>query len=149
MPVPLVLDTGVLVEYIMEGSAHADRLERILTSRGRLYTVPGVVAEVLYVSSRLYAAAGRPDPNGDASDYVAWLLSRVRVVSDRDIGLRAGELKKALGIALTDCFVIAAAERLGGRALFLRREREMQRAGDMMRDLPVYFLDELGDEVDV
>jgi len=37
-----------------------------------------------------------------------------------------GGLKKRLGIALPDCFVIASAKRIGGRALFKSVKKEMR-----------------------
>ena len=45
------------------------------------------------------------------------------VDANEDLAIRAGELKKGLGIALTDCYVIAAAETVEATAPFRRIEK--------------------------
>jgi len=45
------------------------------------------------------------------------------VDANEDLAIRAGELKKRLGGALTDCYVIAAAETAGATPLFRRIEK--------------------------
>jgi len=57
-----------------------------------------------------------------------------------DIALRAGELRKLLRIALTDCYVIATAESLNSIALFLRIEKEMRNRIGLIGRPPVEFL---------
>jgi hypothetical protein len=39
------------------------------------------------------------------------------------MAFRAGELRKAFRISLTDCYAIAAAEHLNAKALFLKPEK--------------------------
>ena len=48
------------------------------------------------------------------------------VEANEDLAIGAGELKKRLGIALTDCYVIAAAETVEATPLFRRIEKEME-----------------------
>ena len=45
------------------------------------------------------------------------------VDANGDLVIRAGELKKRLGIALTDCYVIAAPETVEATPLFRRIEK--------------------------
>ena len=46
-------------------------------------------------------------------NYVTWVRKRCDVVDIDDfISMRAGELKKALHIALPDCYVIATTEKV-------------------------------------
>ena len=45
------------------------------------------------------------------------------VDANGDLAIRAGELKKGLGIALTDCYVITAAETVEATPLFRRIEK--------------------------
>ena len=40
-----------------------------------------------------------------------------------EIAINAGELKKKLHISLADCYVIAAAEALGGKPVFKKPEK--------------------------
>jgi hypothetical protein len=102
------------------------------------------LAEVFYVASRIYSLAGVAEPNREAEYFVLWVTARARVVDvDRHLSMEAGELKKRLGIAFPDCFVIATARKVGGRALFKRPEREMKRAGKELRRLGVVFLEEM------
>ena len=115
-------------------------------ARGRLelYVASTTLAELLYVASRIYEAAGVEEPNREALDLVDWVRARATVVAvDGPIALRAGELKKVLRIALPDCIVIAVAEAVGGAPVFRRLEREMEPVVGELRRLGVLFLDEL------
>jgi len=64
------------------------------------------------------------NPDERALEYIYWLKERVKVVdANGDLVIRAGELKKRLGIALTDCYVIAAPETVKATPLFRRIEK--------------------------
>jgi predicted nucleic acid-binding protein len=100
-----------------------------------------VLSELLYASTRVYEMAGLEEPNVKALDFLLWIEGLVDIVElTHDIALRAGELKKLLRIALTDCYVIATAESLNSTALFLRVEKEMGNRMDLIRRLPIEFL---------
>lgn len=140
-----VVDTGVLVEYIVGDSSHrsavADLLEGVLKKIADLYVTPITISEIIYVASRLYELAGVEKPNEEALDFVNWLTLRVKVVEvTPDIAVEAGELKKKLRIALSDCYVIATAIKLQAKAFFLRPEKEMHEKIEMLRELPLAFL---------
>ena len=78
----LVLDTSVIVEYVVLGSTYRPKVVKLfeLASKGgvELYVNPVTLSEVLYVVSRIYQAAGVEDPNGEALDYVEWVKRRAR-----------------------------------------------------------------------
>ncbi len=142
-----MIDTSVLIDYINARSPYRAKAARLLeeaaTGRLKLYVNTVTLSETLYVASRVYQAAGIADPNGRALDFVEWVKGRARVIDiDEDIALRAGELKKELGIALPDCYVIATAEAVGGTPLFRRLEREMEPVLESLRALGVKFLSE-------
>uniref|UniRef100_A0A7J2U0E1 PIN domain-containing protein n=1 Tax=Ignisphaera aggregans TaxID=334771 RepID=A0A7J2U0E1_9CREN len=100
-----------------------------------------VLSEVLYAASRIYSVAGFAEHNRMALDLVLWIKNVTEVTEiTLDIALRAGELKKLLGIALTDCYVIATAETLNATALFLKIEEEMKKRMHLIEKLPVEFI---------
>jgi predicted nucleic acid-binding protein len=100
-----------------------------------------VLSELLYVSTRVYEMAGLEEPNVKALDFLLWIEGLVENVElTHDIALRAGELRKLLMIALTDCYVIATAESLNSIALFLRIEKEMGNRIGLIGRPPVEFL---------
>ncbi len=142
----LVLDTSVLIDYIVLRSPYreavAGLLERARRGELRLYVSAVTLSELLYVSSRVYEAAGSGDPNREALDFVRWVRSRVQVVDVNEaIALRAGELRKRLRIALPDCYVIASAEAVRAVPLFRGLEDEMRPVESELRALGVRFLD--------
>lgn len=144
----LSLDTSVLVEYIVRSAPYrgkvAELLEKAVEGDLTLYVSSPVLGEALYIASRIYEAAGEEDPNGRALEYIYWLKERVKVVGvDEDLAIRAGELKKRLGIALTDCFVIAAAEAVKAIPLFRRIDREMGPVLSELKRHNATFLEEI------
>lgn len=144
----LVLDTGVLANYIVSRAPGRSRVAKLfeVAAQGRLglYVSPVTLSETLYVASRIYGAAGVEDPNSEALNYLEWVKAKTRTVGvDEDIALRAGELKKKLRIALLDCYVIASAEAIDAKPLFSHVEREMKPVLDDLRRLGAEFLEEL------
>jgi len=144
-----VVDTSVLIEYLDETSPFAKDIELLFNKaiQGEvvLCTTTLVVAELLYVASRLYREFNIPNPNEKAFEYITWLKEYVKLrVYDLDdkLALRIGELKKKLRIALTDCSVIALAEILNAIPLFKRVENEMKPILNELRKLGVKFLED-------
>ena len=62
---------------------------------------------------------------------------------DDFISMRAGELKKALHMALPDCYVIATAEKVDAIPLFKKIEKEMKPVSEILKKLRVKFLDQI------
>lgn len=144
--VKLVLDTSVFVEYIVENAPFRSKAEELLRrGMGRensVFVIPHVLSETLYVSSRIYRFAGVKEFNEKALEYVMWIAESFNVYDPVSLYVNAGELRKRLGIALTDCYVIASAEALGAKAVFAKPEKEMLRVMDSVRDV-VLFLAEI------
>lgn len=144
----LVLDASVIVERIIESAPHRDKVtklfEKALAGEVDLYATPIALSEVLYVASRVYEAAGLSDPNGEALNYALWVNGRTKTIElDENLAFRAGELKKRLGIALPDCYVIAAAEKVKATPLFREIETEMSSILPELKRLGATFLNEL------
>lgn len=144
----LVLDTSIIVEYIVSGSPYRKLLEQLLSRAEAgelsLYVCPVTLSETMYVADRIYTIAGVPDPNEEACRFASWVHHKFSVVElDYDLLVMAAELKKMLKIALPDCFVIASAKKIGGVALFKRIEEEMRPVLDELRKHNVLFAQEL------
>ncbi len=144
----LVLDTSVIIEYIIMRSPYrsvATRLfEKAKARQLELYVNTVTLSETLYVASRIYEASGVNEPNREALDFTEWIRSKTYVINiDEDIALRAGELKKQLRIALPDCYVIATAKAMNATPLFKKQEDEMKPVINDLRRLGVKFLTEI------
>jgi len=143
-----VVDAGVLVEYIVRGSPYRGAVEKILDGTlakvVELYITPITVSEIIYVASKIYELAGVEKPNEEALNLIEWLTVRVKITEiTPDMTVKAGEIKKKLGISLSDCYVIAAAINLKAKALFLKPEKEMLNKIEELRKLPITFLTEI------
>ena len=144
----MIVDTGVLIEYINEAGKYHEKVRKLIESGSSdsLLVTPITLSEVLYVSYRVYKAAGLSEANDYAREFVEWLLSRLKVTEvNHEIVVKAGEIKKKYGIALLDCYVIATADYLKDKALF-KKEKEILQVLDRIRnDLGdvVAFIDEI------
>lgn len=141
----LVLDTSVLIEYIILRSKYREKVIRLfdLADEGRfeLYVSPITLSELLYVASRIYQLAGLSNPNEEAINYLKWIEKRTTILDmSEDLIFKAGELKKLLGIALPDCYVIAAARAIKANPLFKTIEKEMEPVKNELKILGVNFL---------
>lgn len=104
---------------------------------------PVTVTEVLYVSDRVYAAAGVPNPSEEAIRFASWIYRKFNVVGmDFDLLVEVAKLKKELRIALPDCFVLASAGKIGGAALFKKVGEEMRPVINELRKRKVLFAQE-------
>jgi hypothetical protein len=80
-------------------------------------------------------------PNKKAIEFATWISDIMKIIElNSQIAFRAGELRKILNIALTDCYVIATAEHFKIKALFLKPEKEMLKNIELIRKLPVSFI---------
>lgn len=143
----LVVDTSVLAEYIVKSSPHRGKavglFEKASAGEFELYVSPITLSEALYIASRIYGIAGAKDPNGDALDYILWVKRRAKMAEvNEGIAIRAGELRKSLGISLPDCYVIATAEAVRAIPLFKGVEKEMEPILGGLKGLKVAFLED-------
>ena len=140
-----VVDTSVIVTYITENAPGRDRVVELFESAARrgveLYATCQTLSEVIYVASRIYGAVSVEEPNKRALEFTLWFMSIAKIIDvTPEIAFRAGELRKAFKISLTDCYAIAAAEHFNAKALFLKPEKEMLAKIDIIRNLPISFL---------
>ena len=144
----LVLGTGVLIEYVVKRAPHRMKVENLFSEsfKGniKLYTTLIALSETLYIISKIYKEASIPKPNEEALNYIIWLKTRLSFIEvTEEIAIRAGELKKKLGIALPDCYVIASAEALNAVPVFRKIEAEMEFVYDKLKQYNIKFLEEL------
>ena len=144
----LVLDTSVLIEYIVENAPYrnivVDLFNRAKRGEVNLIVNSVTLGETLYIASRIYKHAGISNPNAEALNYVLWVKSLVKVVeNDYEIAITAGELKKELHLSLADCFVIATGKVMEAISLFRSVENEMRSILGKLRKLNVLFLSEV------
>ncbi|MGC8912028.1 MAG: type II toxin-antitoxin system VapC family toxin [Nitrososphaeria archaeon] len=142
-----VVDTSVLVEYIIRDTVYRSVVEKLfndtLKKTIELYVTPSTISELTYVASSIYKIASVEKPNEEALNFVEWLNTRVKHVEITwEMAVEAGELRKRFRIALTDCYVIAAAVKLQAKALFLKPEKEMLEKIEELKKLPIAFLAE-------
>ena len=130
----VILDTGVIVEYIDLGGPYHRPAETLFAAiiEGKLEAlIPHpVLAETFYVSYKIYRKLGAPSPQRRAKLLVEWLYRltpREPLGNGLDLALEAGKAKLRYKLALTDCYVLALSKVVGARPIFRRREREMER----------------------
>lgn len=144
----LVLDTSVIVEYIILRSMYRPKVVKLfdlaLSGEVELYVNPVTLSELLYVASRIYSVAEIDNPNDEALAFIEWVKRRSKLADiNEDIIIRAGELRKLLRVALPDCYVIATAEALKATPVFKIIEREMKPVLTELRKLGVKTLNEI------
>lgn len=142
----ILVDTSVLVEYVIEDSPYLEKIETILNEgirTKRLATIPQVLSETLYVVSKLYSYAKINEANKKAIDYLRWISNLLEILSIDGLALHAGEIRKLYRISLTDCYLIAAAKKTERIALFLKPEKEMKKHIDELKRFGVMFLSEM------
>jgi len=128
-----VLDTSVIIEYIIVNSPLRNLLSSLF-----FYAVKGVheiylstvtLAEVFYVSKRIYEEVGTENPE-EASRNFLFFLNRHKGLSiippNFNIAIEAGRIKSLYKISMADAFVLATAKTLKAKALFRKIEKEVE-----------------------
>ena len=143
----LVLDTSVLVEYVVENAPYrnivVDLFNKARKGEVNLIINSVTLSETLYITSRIYRYARTPDPNTEALNYILWIKGLAKVVEPTyEITITAGELKKKLHLSLADCYVIATGKTMNAAPLFKSIEREMKPILNELRKLNILFLSE-------
>ncbi|AWR98614.1 type II toxin-antitoxin system VapC family toxin [Metallosphaera hakonensis] len=75
----MIVDTGVLIEYINEAGKYHEKVRKLIESSSSLFVTPITLSEALYVSYRVYREAGLNNANDYAKEFVEWLLSKQRL----------------------------------------------------------------------
>jgi len=139
----IVLDSSVIIEYIdLKGKLH-DVAEVIFENlnQGKLTgLIPHpTLTETYYVAQRIYKKIEPKNAKKKATLLINWLYSHphLRVIADTlNLAILAGEIKLKLHLALTDCYVLATSKIHNAKAVFKKREREMQ---DVIREIEENF----------
>jgi len=149
--VRIVLDTSVIIEYVIANSPWRKLLATILSQASRgayeLYLSTVTLAEVYYVAKRMYEAAGVEEP-GKAAENLLFFLEKHRglsiVPANIDIAVEAGRAKSAYRVSLADSFALTTARILKAKPLFRRIERELEpHVEDLKREYGLMTVEEL------
>jgi predicted nucleic acid-binding protein len=144
------LDTGVIVEYIdLGGNFHRQAeaiIESVLARKLLAVIAHPILAETYYVSLRVYEKLGMEKPEDRAEKLVGWLYKSPNFAiaePSLELALLAGRIKTSLRFALTDAYVIAASKLYKGRAVFRRRESEIEeKLAELTKDYRIVFLED-------
>lgn len=146
----VAMDTGVVIEYIDQRGKYHDQAETVFSSllAGDLRVVlpHPVLAEVHYVSARVFEALDLENPHGRAMKLVSWLRGLPTVIvpdGSADFVAEVGRAKLNYRLALTDCYVLAASKIHKCGALFRRCEKEMLKRADALKEeYQIVFLED-------
>jgi len=146
----VVIDTSVIIEYIdLKGKYHKQATSVFSAiSSGKIQAIipHPILTESYYVSSRIYQQLNIGNPEIRAQKLIKWLYTHPTIIIP-NIGLKlaieAGDTKQRYGLALTDCYVLAASRIYNCKALFTKREKEMlKKIDDIKREYNVIFLED-------
>ena len=129
----IVLDTGVIIEYIIEKSILREFLKKIflLAMKGKIkiYLSTISLAEVYYISKRIYIKVGIKNPEEASLSFLNFLKNYkgIYIVPPNfEIAIEAGKIKSIHGLSLGDCFVFATSKILNAKAVFRNEETEFK-----------------------
>ena len=144
------MDTGVIIEYVdLKGEFHEQAqtvFSTLLTGKLENILPHPILAETYYVAARLYHKLRMENPQLVASKLIEWLyrLPTTIVPSENtNLAVETGKAKLNHGLALTDCYVLAASKIYNCRALFKKPEREMVENTDTLKkEYQLLFLED-------
>lgn len=124
----LVLDTGVVLEYLLGSSSCGERIKEYFTSLGR-----NEKAHLsLYSVSEIYYVLCRMKSNEDGSKFALEKLKELlksnalSVHYSLELSFKTGEMKCERSLSIVDCAALALAESLNIPACFVK-EKELER----------------------
>jgi predicted nucleic acid-binding protein len=118
-----VLDAGVLIAIAL-GEPSASNISDEISELQHEYTCTEIaLCEFLYILCRSIGWK-------KSQQKVQYLIesSAIKIIPTGIVWNKAAKIKCDLAIALPDCFTIAAARVTGGQAIFVRKEKEIQKA---------------------
>jgi len=142
------IDTSVIIEYIdLKGELH-EQAQAVFsaTLNGKLEGIlpHPILAETYYVAERLYRKLQIENPQIVASKLIEWLYRLPTIIipsGDINLAIETGKAKLNYGLALTDCYVLAASKIYNCKALFKKPEREMLKNIDILKkEYQIIFL---------
>jgi predicted nucleic acid-binding protein len=144
------MDASVIIEYIdLEGEFHEQAqtvFSVILTNRLESVLPHPILAETYYVAIELYHKFQIENPQDVASKLIEWIYRLPATVvpsEDANLAMEAGKAKLNYGLALTDCYVLAASKIYSCKALFKKPEREMiENIDNIKKEYQLLFLED-------
>ncbi|MEM3725803.1 MAG: PIN domain-containing protein [Candidatus Bathyarchaeia archaeon] len=144
----VAMDTSVIIEYMnLKGEFH-EQAEAVFSAllTGKLESIlpHPILAETYYVAARLYQRLRMENPQLVASKFIEWLcrLPTTMIPSENmELAVEVGKAKLNHGLALTDCYVLAASKICNCKALFKKPEKEMIKNMDgLKKEYQILFL---------
>ena len=136
----VAMDTSVIIEYIdFKGEVHEQAqtvFSALLTGKIENVLPHPILAETYYVATKLYQKLQIENPQVVASKLIEWLYRLpTTIIPTENINLatETGKAKLNYGLALTDCYVLAASKIHNCKALFKKPEREMLQNMDALK----------------
>ena len=146
----VAMDTSVIIEYIdLKGELHEQAetiFSALLTSKLENILPHTILAETYYVATKLYHKLQIEKPHIVASKLIEWLYRLPTTIIPSEgptLAIETGKAKLNYGLALTDCYVLAASKIYGCKALFKKPEREMMKSIDTLKkEYQLIFLED-------
>ena len=146
----VAIDTSVIIEYIdTKGELHEQAkiiFSALLTSKLEAILPHPILAETYYVATRLYQKLKIENPQNVASKLIEWLYRLPTTIipsEDTNLAIEAGKTKLNYGLALTDCYVLAASKIYNCKALFKKPEKEMlKNIEELKKEYQLLFLED-------
>ena len=146
----VAIDTSVIIEYIdTKGELHEQAkiiFSALLTSKLEAILPHPILAETYYVATRLYQRLKIENPQNVASKLIEWLYRLPTTIipsEDANLAIEAGKTKLNYGLALTDCYVLAASKICNCKAIFKKPEKEMlKNMEELKKEYQLLFLED-------
>ena len=144
------MDTSVIIEYIdLKGEFHEQAhavFSALLTGKLENMLLHPILAETYYVATKLYRKLKLENPQLLASKLIEWLYRLPTTIipsENMNLAIETGKAKLNHGLALTDCYVLAASKIYNCKALFKKPEREMIKNMDILKkEYQIIFLED-------
>jgi hypothetical protein len=105
-----------------------------------------ILAETYYVATKLYHKLQIENPQDVASKLIEWIYRLPATIipsEDANLAIEAGKAKLNYGLALTDCYVLAASKIYSCKALFKKPESEMiENIDNIKKEYQLLFLED-------
>lgn len=146
----IVLDTGIIIEYIDEEGEYHEQANMVFTAilTGKLKGIlphPTLV-ETYYVVARIYRKLNIEEPETIALKLIEWLYKLPTITMadmNLNLALETGKIKLYYKLALTDCYILATSKIYNGIALFRKLEREMlENIDELKKSYQIMFLED-------
>ncbi|MCS7365222.1 MAG: PIN domain-containing protein [archaeon GB-1867-035] len=146
----IVLDTSVIIEYIDKKADYHQQAKTIFNTitQGKLEAIipHPTLTETYYVAKKIYKTLKTKNPQQKAKKLIEWLYrhSQIQIKGlNLQLALEAGKIKLKYNIALTDCYVIASTKIYNAKAIFKKREKELQnKITNIQKEYPIIFLED-------